>query len=135
MTWMNRLAKKKGIDNGGDTQKMGNTKTMCSQNHSHRSKLESAVCEIIRLRELAGEIKLIQVEDHIKLSGWYTYIPDFKCLDCKTGETFWIEAKGFANDRWPSTRKGWKHAGPGRLEVWKGDYRNPKLDEVIYPKT
>lgn len=128
MTWR-RFSKTKGQD-----AKHGNTRQTCALGHSHRSKLETAVCQIIQLREKAGEIELLQVEDHVLISGWYLYVPDFKCRDLKTGEEFWIEAKGFGNDRWPSTRKGWKHCGPGKLEVWKGDYRNPKLDEVIIPK-
>lgn len=108
----------------------------CKYGNSHRSKLELSVCHLIWLRERAGELKLLQHEDHIRLSGWYLYIPDFKCLDLATGEEFWIEAKGGqGNDRWPSTKKGWRHAGPGRLEVWKGTHVRPVLDEVITPRT
>lgn len=106
----------------------------CAYGYSHRSKLELAVCQIIHFRELAGEIKHLQHEDHVLLSGWYTYIPDFRVLDLKTNEEFWIEAKGDQDKRWPSTRKGWKHAGPGRLEVWKGRWQNPMLFETIIPK-
>lgn len=113
---------------------MGNTRMTCALGHSHRSKLEGAVCQILQLREKAGEIKVLQVEDHILISGWYRYVPDFRCELVATGEVFWVEAKGFANDRWPSTRRGWKHAGPGKLEVWKGDYKKPVLDEVIIPE-
>jgi hypothetical protein len=119
----------------GQNDKMGNKPTVCALGHSHRSMLEGSVCQILQLRERAGELKLIQVEDHVLISGWYRYVPDFKCQDTTTGEFFWVEAKGFANDRWPSTRRGWIHAGPGKLEVWKGTHRNPKLDEVIIPKT
>jgi hypothetical protein len=114
--------------------KYGNLSGQCSRGHSHRSKLEISVCNIIDLREKAGEIKLIQVEDHVKLSGWYTYIADFKVQDMDTGEIFWIEAKGDARGRWPSTKKGWRHCGPGKLEVWMGDYRNPFLKEILFPK-
>jgi hypothetical protein len=114
--------------------KYRNESSLCSKGHSHRSKLESAVCAIIQLREKAGELELLQVEDHIQLSGWYTYVVDFRCRDLKTGEEFWIEAKGSGDKRWPSTRKGWKHSGPGKLEVWKGDHWRPILVETIYPK-
>lgn len=113
---------------------MGNQKSNCTLGHSHRSKLESAVCQVLQFREKAGELKLLQVEDHILLSGWYTYIPDFKCLDLVTGESFWVEAKGYADIRWPSTKKGWKHSGPGKLEIWMGTYSNPQLIEIIIPK-
>lgn len=115
--------------------KYGNKRSLCALNHSHRSRLESAVCGIIQRRESDGHLKLLQVEDHVKLSDWYNCIPDFKCLDIKTGEIFWIEAKGDDRaGRWPDTRKGWKHVGPGKMEVWKGNWRRPFLDEVITPK-
>lgn len=113
---------------------MGNTRSTCALGHSHRSKLEHAVCAIIQLRQKAGELELLQVEDHVLISGWYRYVPDFKCRDLKTGEVFWIEAKGYANDRWPSTKRGWKHAGPGKLEIWGGSHANPKLVDVVIPR-
>src|SRR5580692_3962193 len=82
--------------------KYGNTAPSepCKYGFSHRSKLELSVCHLIYLRERAGELKHLQHEDHVKLSGWYTYVPDFKCLDLKTNEEFWIEAKGKADGRW-----------------------------------
>ena len=106
----------------------------CMYGYSHRSKLEYSVCQIIHFREMAGELKHLQHEDHVKLSGWYTYIPDFKCLDLKTNQEFWIEAKGKADGRWLSTKKGWKHSGPGILEIWGGSYVSPVLIETIVPK-
>lgn len=113
------------------TLKYANVCSTCKYGHSHRSKLEGAVCNIIWFREKAGELYLLQVEDHIKLSGWYLYIADFKCRNVKTGEIFWIESKGYADHRWPSTKKGWKYAGPGILEVWGGTWRRPTLLETI----
>lgn len=130
MNWMNKLTKK----SSGQNKKMGNTNSTCSLNHSHRSKLESAVCEILRLRELAGEIKILQVEDHLYLSlARIGYVADFKCLDVATNKEFWVEAKGFANDRWPMKKKLYKFYGPGALQIWTGDYRRPVLSETIVP--
>lgn len=114
--------------------KYSNERSLCALGHSHRSKLESAVCQIIQLREKAGELELLQIEDHVKISGWYTYVPDFKCKDLETGEIFWIEAKGKADGRWPSTKKGWRHSGPGKLEIWGGTHRAPMLLETIIPR-
>lgn len=118
----------------GQDSKHGNQRSTCALGHSHRSKLEHSVCQIIQLRQRAGELELVQVEDTILISGWYKYIPDFKCKDTATGDFFWIEAKGFANDRWPSTKRGWRADGPGKLEVWGGSHANPKLIETIIPK-
>lgn len=119
----------------GQDAKMGNTRSLCALGHSHRSKLESSVCQIIQLREKAGELKLLQVEDHVHLTdAAILYIPDFKVQDIASGEVFWIEAKGFADQKWPLKKKLWKFYGPGNLEIWKGDYRRPVLDEVVTPR-
>lgn len=127
MAW-NRIGAK------GQDRKMGNERSTCALGHSHRSKLESSVCQIIQLREKAGELTLLQVEDHVYLTAARIgYVPDFKCLDKSTGEFLWIEAKGFANDRWPMKKKLWKHYGPGPLEIWMGHHGNPKLVETIIP--
>lgn len=99
---------------------------------SFASKLEASVYTIIKSRENAGEIEFIQHQDHVYLTrARIHYIPDFKCRDKKTGEIFWIEAKGYANDRWPMKKKLWKFYGPGRLEIWMGSHLRPYLDEVV----
>jgi hypothetical protein len=130
MVW--RPRKKKGSE-----QKYGNTEVhQCAYGFSHRSKLEFAVCQIIKLREMAGEIEHLQHEDHTYLTkARIGYIPDFKCRDTKTNEIFWIEAKGYANELWPTKKKLWKHYGHGRLEVWRGTHQRPFLDETIIPVT
>lgn len=113
---------------------MGNTPTVCALGHSHPSKLESSVCQILQLREKAGEIKILQVQDHIYLTlARIGYIPDFKCQYVKSGEIFWVEAKGYPNEKWPMKKKLWKFYGPGALEIWMGSYLKPVLTETIIP--
>jgi hypothetical protein len=76
----------------------------------------------------------LQLQDHIYLTrARILYIPDFKCRDKNTGEIFWVEAKGYENDRWPTKKKLYKFYGPGKLEIWKGSHARPYLDEVIIP--
>lgn len=136
MAWDRLVRKKKQRD---QTSKMGNTPSLCAAGHSHRSKLESAVCQMLQYREKAGEIRIIQVEDHICICGpeghecprRIQYVADFKCLDLTTNQHFWVEAKGFPNDRWPRTKILWRHYGPGKLEIWRGTYGNLLLDEVL----
>jgi hypothetical protein len=116
-------------------KKYGGTKTQCD-GYSFSSKLEASVYSILKNRENLGEIKIIQVQDHVYMSlSRVLYIPDFKCLEVASGAFFWVEAKGYANDRWPTKKKLWKFYGPGKLEIWKGTYQRPFLDEVIIPKT
>lgn len=103
--------------------------------YSFASKLEAALYGILKLRMKAGEIESIQCQDHVYLTNARIgYIPDFKCLDAKTKEYFWAEAKGYPNDTWPIKKKLWAFYGPGRLEIWQGSYQNIKLTETIIPK-
>lgn len=109
--------------------------TGCAYGFSHRSKLEAAVCQIVFLREKAGEIVHLQHEDHIYLTdARIGYVADFKVQDSITGEVFWIESKGFANDTWPIKKRLYKTYGPGKLEIWTGYHTRPVLTETIVPK-
>ncbi len=134
MSWGNRFSNTRGQD-----AKIGNTRSVCALGHSHRSKLESSVCQILQLREKAGEILLLQVEDHITICGpkdhdcpkRKTYVADFRCLYTEGRELFWVESKGFANDRWPTTKTLWRHYGPGKLEIFGGRWQDPKLLEIL----
>lgn len=113
--------------------KYGNTSSLCTLGHSHRSKLESSVCGILALRQKAGELELVQVDDHVYLSrARILYVSDFKCKDSKTGDFFHVEAKGFETPEWKIKKRLWKYYGPGILEIWMGS-RNPTLVETIYP--
>jgi hypothetical protein len=115
--------------------KHGNQRSLCALNHSHRSKLESSVCQMLQLREKSGEIQLVQIECHVVLTeAQIKYVSDFKCIDLATGRAFYVEAKGFESPRWPIIKKLWHHYGPAKLEIWKGTYTNPKLDEIVIPK-
>lgn len=123
MTWARR-----------SKNKLGNIKVELG-GYSFASKLEASVFTILKAREQAGEIEVLQVQDHVYLTdARIGYIPDFKCLDKKTGKIFWVEAKGFPNDKWPMKKKLWKFYGPGRLEIFTGTYDRPKLSEVIEVK-
>ncbi len=104
--------------------------------YSFSSKLEASVFTMIKMREVNGELKLLQVQDHIYLTkARILYIPDFKCLDIKTNKEIWIEAKGMQAPTWPIKKKLWKFYGPGVLEVWRGSHLRPFLDETIVPES
>lgn len=81
-------------------------------------------------------MKLLQVQDHIYLTdARIGYVPDFKCQYVKEDKFFWVEAKGYANDRWPIKKKLWKFYGPGVLEIWTGSHLKPVLTEIIIPRS
>lgn len=121
--------------------KYQNKSSLCSLNHSHRSKLESALCEALRLRERAGEISDLQAEVRVFICGPEGHecdhkrkiesIVDFRWKNRATGEWEYGEAKGYVAPAWPLKRRLWLHYRTERLEVWKGDYRRPTLDEVL----
>jgi hypothetical protein len=107
---------------------------LCGYGFSHRSKLERAVCDMIWFREKVGELQcLAHEETHYLSKARYRYVADFKVQNVETKEVYWIEAKGASDGRWPTTKKMWKAYGPGRLEIYMGDYRKPLLAKVIVP--
>jgi len=117
--------------------KYGNKRvtSLCRYGYSHRSQLERAVCDLVWIREQAGEIEHLKHEHRIALTlSKIAYIADFmvRCTS-ETKQEMFIEAKGFESARWPIIRKLWRFYGPGPLEIWKGDYRRPRLDETIIP--
>lgn len=98
------------------------------------SKLEAAVYQLLLLRERMGEIKNISRQPSVKLTrAAIGYKPDFKYIDCKTGETVHVEAKGQETEGYSIRKRLWKYYGPGRLEIYKGHYRRPGLQEVVVP--
>ncbi len=101
------------------------------------SKLENAVRYKLEEREKLGEIKIIRTQQHIH---WYSqgikqgeYWPDFTCWDLVTKEVFWVEAKGYPNEKWPRNLHMWEAGGPGILEIWTGSYKNPKQSIIVLP--
>jgi hypothetical protein len=115
-------------------KKYGNI-TSNSDGRSFASKLEMSVYSILKLREKAGEIEIVQCQDHIYLTkARIGYIADFKCKFVETGDIFHVEAKGYAGERWQIIKRLWLYYGPNKLEIWTGSYLKPQLTEEINPK-
>jgi hypothetical protein len=118
---------------GGQAKKFGN-KPRERDGHWFHSGLEESVYCILKRRQEAGEIEILQCQDAIYLTrARIKYEVDFKCKEVATGKIFWAEAKGFANERWPMKKKLWKFYGPGPLEIFMGLAANPILKEIIIP--
>ena len=99
------------------------------------SKLESAVYDILRIRENAKEIKDIRRQHAVKLTdAQIGYKVDFSYTDIKSGQTVWAEAKGFETEAWLLKKRLWRFYGPGNLEIYKGSHLRPVLSETIVPK-
>lgn len=99
------------------------------------SKFEASVYDILVWRQKAGEITELKCQDEVSLTrAGIIYKPDFRYNDMGLGRTVWAEAKGYESPVWPLKLRLWGHYGPGRLEIWKGDYRKPRLWKIVEPK-
>lgn len=100
------------------------------------SKLESAVHDILLLRERAGEIRNIKQQVSVYLTlARILYKVDFSFEDCANGVEEYTEAKGFETTDYRLKRRLWIHYGPGKLTIYKGSHTKPYVDEIIIPKT
>jgi hypothetical protein len=97
------------------------------------SKLEHAVYNLLSLREKAGEISNLKCQGHVELTeAKIVYRPDFTFVE--NGKMTYAEAKGFETAIWRLKKRLWKSYGPGTLYIYRGNYSNPKLDEVLEGK-
>lgn len=95
------------------------------------SKLESSVCAFLEKKYGAENI---QCQAKVYLTdARILYIADFK-VTLPDGSEMWVEAKGAETATWRIKRKLWTYYGPGPLEIYKGTYQRPYLDETIIPK-
>jgi hypothetical protein len=110
----------------GSSQKMGNTK-VTHHGMSFASKLEAAVYDLITGMDGVTDIKQ---QVHVYMTdARIGYIPDFSFI--LNGELCFAEAKGFETDVFKIKKRLWKHYGAGKLYIYKGSYKNPKLDEIV----
>jgi hypothetical protein len=95
--------RKKPIEGKSSTAKS----CYCLTNHFHRSSLEGRVCDELRLRKIAGDIKDYrrEVTLHLELGGVKlgTYRVDF-IVEENDGSITYLEAKGIA---FPTWKRNW----------------------------
>lgn len=119
---------------GNSNHKYG-SKKVDHAGYSFASKLEAALFDLLKLRERAGEIAEIQVQDTIRLTkAEIIYKPDFRFVVVATGLPEWAEAKGLETPEWRIKRRLWLAYGPGPLHVYKGAYNRIKHSETLVPK-
>ena len=100
------------------------------------SKLESAVYDILCLRERAKEICDIKRQQAVVLQDGakdvrISWKIDFAFTNKKTGKLIYCEAKGIRTNDFILKLKLFRKNPPADLEIWQGDYRRPKLIEII----
>lgn len=121
------------------THKYRAQSTMVNGKH-FASKLEAAVYSNLLLLERGGQATNIQLQVPVRLKdkceacgeGPLDFTVDFSYEDSR-GQTIFVEAKGVRVSSYIKREKAWKKSPPGRLEVWGGSWRRPKLLKVIEP--
>jgi hypothetical protein len=101
--------------------------------YSFASKGEAALFAELKLRQRAGMIRDIQVQDHVYLTeARILYVADFKIFETENIDTpIWIEFKGFETSEWRLKRRLWKFYGPGELRIYKQQNSRMILMETI----
>ncbi len=116
--------------------KFGNKKTEGEPGHWFDSKFEKAVFSLLSLRERGGEISLLAHHaGTVFLSeARIQFRPDFRFINCETGQTEYAEAKGFMTREYMLKEKLWRSYGPGPLTIYVGSASRISIRERIIPK-
>lgn len=101
------------------------------------SRAESALFLRLSLEEREGRIRdLAHQPGTVFLSGArIQYRPDFRFVNCATGDFEWAEYKGYETPAWRKNLRLWRVMGPGKLHIWKGNASHLVLIETVIPKS
>lgn len=103
--------------------------------YNFASKLEAAVYLELKSISRSGILQILEVQPRVYLTeARILYIADFKCLDLRNDEVFFVEAKGQETTGWKIKKRLWEHYGPATLHIWKGDFKRPTLNQKITVK-
>ncbi len=99
------------------------------------SKFESAVHDVLVIRERAGEIRNIKMQQGVNLLGGIRWKIDFSFEEkARAWSIAYAEAKGVETADYRIKLKLFKADPPAPLEIWKGNYKRPKMVERIEAK-
>lgn len=100
--------------------------------YSFASKLEATVYLELKRYSREALLKILEHQPRVYLTeARILYIPDFKCLDLRTEEIFFVEAKGFETTDWKIKKRLWIHYGPANLHIWKGSFKRPSISQIV----
>jgi hypothetical protein len=128
-----KAAERQGIT--PKSHKYGARRSVCaSAGHPHPSALEASVCDLLHLRQHAREIQDLKWQATVHLTRSVRWKIDWSFTVCATGEACFAEAKG----KWTADAgiklNLWRDGfGPGRLEIWQGTHKRPRLVEIVVP--
>jgi len=115
--------------------KFGNIKTELA-GRTFDSKAEAALFLMLSLEEREGRISSLSHHPGtiFLTAAKIQYRPDFRFINCKTGQEEWAEYKGLETQAWRKNLRLWRTFGPGTLHIYKGAATSIKLVETVVPK-
>lgn len=118
------------------SNKFGALRTVCpSKGHPHPSLLECSVCELLTLREKAGDIRNVKWQHTVLLDYGIRWKIDFSFEQGPDWHLVFAEAKGKEDRDYALKIRMWKGGcAIAPLEIWKGTHQRPVLVELFYPK-
>lgn len=110
-------------------------RSVCSAGHPHPSKLEAAVCDLLLLRQRAGDIRNLKWQATVDLAFGVKWKIDWAFEQAPDWKLTYAEAKGAETRDYKLKLRMWEGGGGPRcrLEIWKGSHRRPMLFRVITP--
>ena len=88
-------------------------------NRWYDSTAERDYADILRLRELAGEIQDVRAQPVIDLTCGINYKCDFHYFEIKKERWIYAEVKGVETERFRMIKKLWHYHGDGLLQILK----------------
>jgi hypothetical protein len=102
------------------------------------SQLEKAVYMLLLERERAKEISDIKRQQTIVLQDGgkkerITWKVDFTFIHNRSGCLWLAEAKGVVTQAFSLKLRLYRRVGKHPCEIWKGNWRNPRISEIVRP--
>jgi hypothetical protein len=116
--------------------KYGAKQTLCAwAKHPHPSGLEASVCDLLALRQVAGDIRNLRWQHTHALAYGISWKIDWSFEQGPDWRLTFAEAKGKEDREFKVKFRMFKEGcGSGPIEFWKGTWRRPMLVGVYWPK-
>lgn len=111
-------------------------KTHCKwANHPHPSGLEAEVCDILALRQKAGDIRNLKWQQTVELDYGLRWKVDWSFEQSPDWHFRLAEAKGKEDATFKHKYRMYTQGcGKWPLEMWRGTWKRPYLDKIVFPK-
>lgn len=98
------------------------------------SRLEMRLFQQLELLQSLGELTDIRRQVRVPMTlAKIVYVADFQATSLKTGETYYLEAKGVETETWKLKLRLFRRYGDKKLEIYKENSRGLYLHEIVIP--